>query len=170
MPLFLIGLVILVVGGAIYGRFVEKVFGPDDRKTPALSQTDGVDYVPMGGKRNMLIELLNIAGTGPIIGPIQGILFGPIAFLAIPLGCVLAGALHDYVIGMISMRNSGAQVPKLMQKYMGTASNRVYNIVIWVLMLLTGVVFIYTTGDLIESDILGMDVNSNVIWIVSAGR
>lgn len=168
MPLFIIGLVILVVGGALYGRFVEKVFGPDDRKTPALSQTDGVDYVPMGGKRNMLIELLNIAGTGPIIGPIQGILFGPVAFLAIPLGCVLAGALHDYFIGMISMRNNGAQVPKLMQKYMGTASNRVYNIVIWVLMLLTGVVFIYTPGDLIVSDILGMDVNSNVIWIVYA--
>ena len=74
---------------------------------------DGVDYVSMPKWKNSLINLLNIAGTGPIIGPIQGILFGPIAFITIPIGCVLAGAMHDYFSGMISMRNDGAQMPKL---------------------------------------------------------
>ena len=80
MLTFILGLVILFVGAALYGKFCEKVFGPDDRKTPAYTKEDGVDYVPMKGWKNGLINLLNIAGTGPIFGPIQGILFGPIAF------------------------------------------------------------------------------------------
>lgn len=104
MTTFLIGLAILLIGGALYGAYCEKVFGPDDRKTPALAQSDGVDYVPMKKWKNSLIELLNIAGTGPILGPIQGILFGPIAFILIPIGCVFGGALHDYMSGMISIR------------------------------------------------------------------
>lgn len=168
MVIFLIGLVILIVGGAIYGKFCEKIFGPDDRDTPATTLADGVDYVAMKSWKNKLIELLNIAGTGPILGPIQGILFGPIAFITIPVGCVLAGALHDYFVGMISMRNSGAQIPKMMYKFLGNGATRVYTIIIWILMLLTGVVFIYTPGDLIVGDIMGMDVKGNVIWIVYA--
>lgn len=168
MALFIIGLIILVVGGALYGRYCEKVFSPDNRETPATTLADGVDFVVMKPWKNKLIELLNIAGTGPILGPIQGILFGPIAFLTIPIGCVLAGALHDYFIGMISMRNGGAQIPKMMKKFLGDGSTKVYTIIIWVLMLLTGVVFIYTPGDLIVGDILGLDVNSSVIWIVYA--
>lgn len=168
MITFIIGLIILVVGGAIYGRYCEKVFNPDDRETPATTMTDGIDYVEMKPWKNKLIELLNIAGTGPILGPIQGILFGPIAFITIPIGCVLAGAVHDYFIGMISMRNKGAQVPRMMKKFLGDSPTKVYTIIIWVLMLLTGVVFIYTPGDLIVGDILGMDVNSNIIWLVYA--
>lgn len=168
MILFLIGIAILIFGGFLYGKYVEKVFGPDDRKTPAVELADGLDYVAMKSWRNQLIELLNIAGTGPILGPIQGILFGPIAFLTIPLGCVLAGSLHDYFIGMISMRNRGAQVPRLVDRYLGSSANKVYNVIVWILLLLTGVVFIYTPGDLIVNDILGLDVNSNVIWIVYA--
>ena len=82
MATFLIGLVILIGGGLLYGKFCENVFGPDDRETPAYAKQDGVDYVPMQTWKNSLINLLNIAGTGPILGPIQGILFGPIAFLA----------------------------------------------------------------------------------------
>ena len=81
MITFIIGLVILFVGAALYGKFCEHVFGPDDRKTPSYTKEDGVDYVPMRGWKNSLINLLNIAGTGPILGPIQGILFGPIAFI-----------------------------------------------------------------------------------------
>ena len=168
MFLFILGIVLLVGGGFIYGKFCEKVFSPDDRETPAVKNYDGIDFVPMKSWKNKLIELLNIAGTGPILGPIQGILFGPIAFITIPVGCVLAGALHDYFIGMISMRNDGAQVPKLIAKYMGGTMNKIYNIIIWLLMLLTGVVFIYTPGDLIVNDILKMDINSNIIWIVYA--
>lgn len=168
MVLFLIGLAILLVGGLAYGKYCERVFGPDDRETPAVKLADGLDYVGMKKWKNQLIELLNIAGTGPILGPIQGILFGPIAFLTIPIGCVLAGSLHDYFVGMISMRNDGAQVPKLVTRYLGNGTNKVYNIIIWILMLLTGVVFIYTPGDLIVNDVLGMDIQSNVIWIVYA--
>ncbi|KGF07131.1 carbon starvation protein CstA [Tissierellia bacterium S5-A11] len=168
MVLFLIGLGILLLGGFVYGKYCERVFGPDDRETPAVKLADGVDYVGMKKWRNQLIELLNIAGTGPILGPIQGILFGPIAFLTIPIGCVLAGSLHDYFVGMISMRNDGAQVPKLVTRYLGNGTNKVYNIIIWILMLLTGVVFIYTPGDLIVNDVLGMDIHGNVIWIVYA--
>ncbi|MDR7857512.1 carbon starvation CstA family protein [Tissierella sp.] len=168
MTTFIIGLIILIVGGEIYGRYCEKVFAPDDRLTPAVTMADGVDYVAMKPWKNKLIELLNIAGTGPILGPIQGILFGPIAFITIPLGCVLAGATHDYFIGMISMRNKGAQVPKMIKKYLGDGITKVYTVIIWLLMLLVGVVFIYTPGDLIVGDILDMDVNSSVIWIVYA--
>lgn len=109
MTTFIIGLVILIAGGLAYGKVCEKVFGPDDRPTPAVSINDGVDYVPMKQSKNALIELLNIAGTGPILGPIQGILFGPIAFLLIPIGCVLGGAMHDYFSGMISIRSNGSR-------------------------------------------------------------
>lgn len=168
MELFIIGIIILLVGGYLYGKFCERVFGPDDRQTPAITEADGVDFVGMKKWKNQLIELLNIAGTGPVLGPIQGILFGPIAFITIPLGCVLAGAAHDYFLGMISMRNKGAQVPKLIQKYMGKGTNTVYNFVNWILLLLVGVVFIYTPGDLIVKDLLGMDVNGNVIYFVYA--
>lgn len=168
MATFIVGLIVLVVGGVLYGKFCENVFGPDNRQTPATELADGVDYVEMPDWKNKLIQLLNIAGTGPILGPIQGILFGPIAFITIPIGCILAGAVHDYYIGMISMRNKGAQVPKLMKKFLGDGPTRVYTIIIWALMLLVGVVFIYTPGDLIVGDILGMDVNGSVIWLVYA--
>ena len=95
MATFLIGLVILFAGAALYGKFCERVFGPDDRETPAYTKQDGVDYIPMPKWKNMLINLLYIAGTGPIFGPIQGILFGPIAFITIPIGNIIGGAMHD---------------------------------------------------------------------------
>ena len=100
MTTFLIGLAILIIGGFLYGSFVERIFKPDDRQTPAVKLEDGVDYVPMSKWKNALINLLNIAGTGPIFGPIQGILFGPVAFLTIPIGCVISGAVHDYLSGI----------------------------------------------------------------------
>ena len=166
MVLFFVGLAFLILGGVFYSKVVEGQFQPDDRETPALRKADGVDYVKMSKNKNWLINLLNIAGTGPILGPIQGILFGPIAFLAIPLGCVFAGAVHDYFTGMISMRNGGSQVPKLVGKYLGTNVRRIYNVIIAILLLLTGTVFVYTPGDLISNDIMGLDPNSNVIWII----
>jgi len=168
MTTFIIGILILVVGGALYGKFCEKVFGPDDRQTPAIAMADGVDYVSMPKWKNSLINLLNIAGTGPIIGPIQGILFGPIAFITIPVGCVLAGAMHDYFSGMISMRNDGAQMPKLIGKYLGGRVHSVYNIIVWVLMLLVGVVFVYTPGDIVVSELMGQKtvIENPTVWIV----
>lgn len=168
MTTFIIGLIILAVGGYFYGKFCEKVFGPDDRTTPAIKKADGVDYVGMSKWKNALIELLNIAGTGPILGPIQGVLFGPVAFITIPIGCVIAGAMHDYFVGMLSIRNGGAQMPKMIGKYLGGKTYKVYNVVVWILLLLTGTVFIYTPGDLIVSDIIGQDpgFNNPVLWIV----
>lgn len=168
MTTFLIGLAILVGGGLLYGAYCDKVFGPDDRETPAVSMADGVDYVGMKSWKNSLIELLNIAGTGPILGPIQGILFGPLAFITIPLGCVLAGAMHDYFSGMISIRNKGAQMPKMIEKYLGKRVRSFYNIVIMILMLLVGAVFIYTPGDLIVKEILGQAATASnpTTWIV----
>lgn len=168
MLTFVIGLIILILGGFLYGGFVEKIFKPDDRETPAVASYDGVDYVGMKKWKNSLIELLNIAGTGPILGPIQGILFGPLAFLTIPLGCVLAGAMHDYFSGMISIRNNGAQMPKMIQKYLGKNVRSFYNIVIMILMLLVGAVFIYTPGDLIVGDLLKQETTAAnpTTWIV----
>lgn len=168
MTLFIIGLIILFGGGFLYSKYVESQLEPDDRQTPAVKKADGVDFVVMSEAKNWLINLLNIAGTGPILGPIQGILFGPIAFIAIPIGCVFAGAVHDFMTGFISMRNGGSQVPKLVGKYLGGGVRVFYNVIIAILLLLTGVVFVYTPGDLIANDLLGMDPNSNVIWIIYA--
>ena len=168
MITFIIGLALLAVGGAVYGKVCEKVFRPDDRETPAVRMNDGMDYVPMKKWKNSLIQLLNIAGTGPILGPIQGILFGPIAFITIPIGCVIGGAFHDYMCGMISVRDDGAQMPALIKKYLGKFAYPVYNVFVCLLMLLVGTVFIYTPGDLFVTQILGADngVKNPVVWIV----
>jgi carbon starvation protein CstA len=171
MTTFIIGLAILLVGGIIYGKYCEKVFGPDDRETPAVAKADGVDFVAMKSWKNSLVNLLNIAGTGPILGPIQGILFGPVAFLTIPIGCVLAGSMHDYFVGMISMREGGAQLPKMIDKYLGKKIRGVYNVFIWILMILVGVVFVYTPGDLIVKELIGQEsiATNPTVWIVYGG-
>ena len=168
MITFSFGLLILILGAAVYGRICEKVMNPTDRKTPAAAKFDGVDYVPMKKWKNSLIELLNIAGTGPILGPIQGILFGPIAFLTIPIGCVLGGAFHDYMSGMISVRNDGEQMPGLIRRCLGKHVCLVYNLFVCLSMLLVGVVFIYTPGDLFVTHILGGEsvLSNPVTWIV----
>ena len=168
MITFLIGLAILALGGLIYGRVCERVMKPTDRETPAVAKYDGVDFVPMKKWKNSLIELLNIAGTGPILGPIQGILFGPIAFLTIPIGCVLGGAFHDYMCGMISLRSEGDQMPGLVRRFLGKHAAAVYSVFVYLLMLLLGVVFIYTPGDLFVTQILsGESSFSNpAVWIV----
>ncbi len=166
---FLIGLAILIVGAAAYGSFCERVMKPNpDVQTPAIRLRDGVDFVPMNKWRNTLIELLDIAGTGPVLGPIQGILFGPIAFLTIPIGCVIGGAFHDYMSGMISLRNNGEQMPALVKRFLGGGVYVVYNVFICFLMLLVGAVFIYTPGDLFVAQIIGGDastLNTTVVMV-----
>ncbi len=108
------------VGTLSMGAIIEKVFGvKEQRMTPAFSKQDGVDFVPMSKKKVYLVQLLNIAGVGPIFGPIMGALYGPAAMLWIVLGCVFAGAVHDYFSGMLSVRNGGASVPTLSGKYLG---------------------------------------------------
>ena len=123
---------------------MRKSSGPDDRQTPAYTKQDGVDYVPMRGWKNSLINLLNIAGTGPILGPIQGILFGPLAFITIPIGNVIGGAMHDYFSGMICLRDGGTQMPDMIKRYSNKGVYTVYNIFLCLLLLLVGAVFVYT--------------------------
>ena len=170
MITFIIGLVILIAGGIIYGSFCEKIFQPDDRPTPAYTKEDGVDFVPMKQWKNSLVNLLNIAGTGPILGPIQGILFGPIAFITIPLGCVLGGAMHDYFIGMISEREGGLQMPELIKKYTSKGISSLYTVFVSLLLLLVGAVFIYTPGDIMATQIFGFGGTASEpsTWIIYA--
>ena len=100
-------LIALVIGYLLYGRFVERVFAPDNRATPALAKADGMDYVVLPSWKIFMIQFLNIAGTGPIFGAIMGAKFGPVAYLWIVFGCIFAGAVHDYMSGMLSMRHGG---------------------------------------------------------------
>ncbi len=156
MITFLVGICILFFGYLFYSKYVENVLSPDDRKTPANSQYDGVDYIPMSKNRNCLIHLLNIAGMGPIIGAIQGILFGPIAFILIPLGCILAGGVHDYFAGMLSMRNNGAQITGLIEKYLGKHTFNIFMVIVSIMLLLLATVFVYTSGDLFVERFFGV--------------
>ena len=154
MTTFLIGLGILLIGGSLYGRFMERFFGADERTTPAMAKNDGTEYVPMPTWKCALVHLLNIAGTGPVLGPIQGILFGPVVFITIPLGCVLAGAVHDFMIGMISLREDGAQMQDLVRKYLGKQVAWLFNVFICVMALLVVVTFTYSPGDIVVKSFL----------------
>ena len=148
---FFIALAILVGGYLVYSRVSEKVFVIDDRKTPAIANPDGVDIAPLPKWKAFLIELLNIAGTGPIFGAISGALFGPIVFLWIVLGCILGGAVHDYFSGMISSRNNGSSIVKLAGKYAGKAMEIIMRIFSIVLLILVTAVFVVSPSTLLES-------------------
>lgn len=148
MITFIVGLLILLFGYIFYSKYTESQFGVTDNETPANKINDGVDFIPLSDNRNMLIHLLNIAGLGPLLGAIQGILFGPIAFILIPAGCIFMGAVHDYFSGMISVRNDGAQITELIKKYLGNNFYRFFIVVVSVMLLLLAAVFVYTAGDL----------------------
>ena len=114
MAVFLVGLLLLAGGYIFYGKLTASTVGPDPRRvTPAVALADGVDYVPMPTWRVYLVQLLNIAGLGPVFGPIMGALWGPQVFLWVVFGCVLGGAVHDFLIGAMSIRNNGAGLPDL---------------------------------------------------------
>ena len=151
MLLFLGGIAFLVLGYFLYGKLVEKIFGPDDRETPALKSPDGVDFVVLPRWKNMLIQLLNIAGIGPVIGVILGIKFGIIALVIIPVGCVLMGAVHDMAAGMMSIRDNGANLPKIVQTNLGKTYNVVFEWFMVILLLLVVAVFINTPAQLINT-------------------
>lgn len=141
---FAIALVALVVGYLIYGKFVERIFGPDDRPTPAVSMADGVDYIVMPGWKVFMIQFLNIAGTGPIFGAIMGAWYGPSAYLWIVFGCIFAGAVHDYFSGMLSVRHGGANLPQLVGDYLGSKAKKVMLVFSVFLLMMVGVVFVYS--------------------------
>ncbi|MCT1902388.1 carbon starvation CstA family protein [Oceanobacillus sojae] len=151
MYTFLAGIVLLVIGYFTYGKFIEKMFGvKESRPTPAYVNGDGVDYIPMSTPKNSLIQLLNIAGTGPVFGPIMGALYGPAAFIWIVVGCIFAGAVHDYLTGMISIRNRGAHLPELASKFLGKVMKHVVNGFAVLLLLLVGTVFVSTPASLLH--------------------
>lgn len=160
MTLFLVGLGILVVGYFTYGRLVERVFAPDDRETPALTMADGVDYVAMPQWKNMLIQLLNIAGSGPVIGVILGIKFGPIAFLLIPIGNILGGSVHDFTSGMISLRNGGMNLPGQIRGTLGQTFYPIFALFMCFLLLLLVTVFVNVPSDLICESFIEKDTLS----------
>lgn len=152
MITFILSIVLLVVGYFTYGKFVERVFVADrKRQTPAFSMRDDIDYVPMNSTRNSLIQLLNIAGVGPIFGPILGALYGPVAFVWIVIGCIFAGAVHDYLTGMISIRNHGAHLPQLAGKFLGKTMKHVVNGFAILLLLLVGTVFVTSPAALLAN-------------------
>lgn len=138
---FLGGLVILVLGYMIYGAIVDKIFAPDDRQTPCVAHPDGVDFVPISAGRAFLIQLLNIAGLGPIFGALTGAIWGPQVYLWIVFGTIFAGAVHDYLVGMLSVRNDGASVSEITGKYLGGFMLQVMRLFSVVLLVMVGVVF-----------------------------
>lgn len=143
MVSFMLSLVALVLGYLFYGKFVAHIFGPDDRPTPALTKADGVDFLVLPSWKIFMIQFLNIAGTGPIFGAIMGAWYGPVAYLWIVLGCIFAGAMHDYLSGMLSIRNGGAGLPELVGKYLGSRTKKVMLVFSVLLLMMVGVVFVY---------------------------
>lgn len=140
---FLLSLVSLIVGYLVYGRVVERVFGPDDRETPALQKADGIDYIVLPGWRIFMIQFLNIAGTGPIFGAIMGMWFGPSAYLWIVLGCIFGGTVHDYLSGMLSLRHNGQGLPELTDRYLGSGARKGLVVFTMMMMMLVGAFFVY---------------------------
>lgn len=153
MITFFIAIAVLILGYFIYGTFIEKLFGADpQRATPAVTMADGVDYVPMKPWRIFLIQFLNIAGVGPIIGAIMGAQFGTASFLWIVFGSIFAGAVHDYLSGMISLRDKGASLPEIHGTYLGKGAKQFMRGFTVLLMILVGVVFVNTPATLLMNN------------------
>lgn len=145
----MIALALLLVGYLTYGKVVERIFGPDERPTPAVAMADGVDYVEMPTWKVFLIQLLNIAGTGPIFGALMGAVFGPVVFLWIVFGNILGGAVHDYCTGMISVRMGGASISEIVGRHLGSGMKQVMRVFSVVLLVLVGAVFVTSPAALI---------------------
>lgn len=155
---------VLIVGYLVYGKVAEKIFAPDDRPTPAVAINDGIDCVPMKTWKAFLIQLLNIAGTGPIFGALMGAVFGPIVFLWIVFGSILGGAVHDYMSGMISSRHGGASIAQLSGTYLGKAVGWIMRVFSVVLLVLCGTVFVTSPAGLLDK--LTPDWMNGTFWAV----
>lgn len=164
MITFFVALVLLIGGYLIYSRISEKVFAIDERLTPAMQHPDGVDITPLPKWKAFLIELLNIAGTGPIFGAISGALFGPIVFIWIVFGCILGGAVHDYFTGMISSRNDGKSIPEISGIYGGTVVKTFLRIFSVILLVLVTAVFVVSPSALLSN--LTNGIVKEWIWMV----
>lgn len=166
MVSFSVCLLILIVGYFVYGRYVERIFGPDaGRQTPAVTKVDGVDYIPLPTWKIFMIQFLNIAGLGPIFGAIMGAKFGTASYLWIVLGSVLAGAVHDYFSGMLSMRHGGESLPEIIGRYLGVTTKQVMRVFTVVLMILVGAVFVAGPAGLLAK--LTPDSLDTTFWIIA---
>ena len=168
MYTFVISVLLLIIGYVFYGTLIDKVFGSDpNRKTPCFTSGDGVDYIPMPTWKVFLIQFLNIAGTGPIFGAIQGILFGPSAYIWIVLGCIFGGAVHDYMSGMISIRKNGASLPEIVGDELGMSIRFVMRVLSLILMVLVGAVFVTTPAGLL-ANICGGNAwfSQSIVWVI----
>jgi carbon starvation protein CstA len=166
MTTFLIALAVLIGGYFIYGLIVEKIFGVDgSRPTPAMTMTDGIDYVPMPTWKVFLIQFLNIAGLGPIFGAIMGIMFGPAAFLWIVFGTIFAGAVHDFISAMMSLRAGGQSLPEVVGSQLGGGIKQTMRVFSLVLMILVGAVFVITPSGLLAG--MTPDYLDKTFWIIA---
>ena len=156
----------LVLGYFTYGKLVEKIIGPDGRETPCKTKFDGVDYVELPHWKNMLIQLLNIAGVGPVIGVIIGIKFGEIVFLIIPIGNIIAGATHDFFAGMMSIRGGGANLPVIIRENLGKNYFKFFSAFTAFLLLLCVTVFINVPADLASDLAEKASGWGNMFWVV----
>ena len=164
MYTFLGGLIILLCGFLFYSKYIEKVFGVDEnRKTPAYTCEDGVDYIPMPTWKLHLIQFLNIAGLGPIFGAIQGALFGPVAFLWVIFGCVFGGAVHDYLSGMISLKHNGESLSEIHGMYLGNTVKKVMRVTTVFFCMIVGIVFISSPAALLAA--LTPDRFGKTFWV-----
>ena len=151
MITFSLSFVALILGYLLYGRFVSSMFGPDDRVTPAVAKADGLDFIVLPNWKVFMIQFLNIAGTGPIFGAIMGAKFGPVAYLWIVFGCIFAGAVHDYLSGMLSMRHGGASLPELVGAYLGKAPKSIMLVFTVLLLVMVGTVFVYSPAEILHT-------------------
>ena len=164
MLTFFGAIVLLIVGYLTYSKVVDKAFGPDDRVTPAVEINDGVDFVPMKPWRIFLVQLLNIAGLGPITGAILGALFGPIVYLWIVFGTIFAGGVHDYMSGMLSMRNRGGSISEITGRYLGNGMLQVMRVFSIVLLVMVGTVFSVGSASLLG--MLTPEAMGTQFWLI----
>lgn len=159
---FLISITALIAGYFFYGRFIERFFGIDsNRKTPAYTKQDGVDYIPMKPWKVFMIQFLNIAGLGPIFGAILGAAYGPWAYVWIVFGCIFMGSVHDYFSGMLSIRNGGASLPELVGKYLGFSVQQILRVFTVLLLVFVGVAFVTGPAGLLAS----LTSGGKMIWL-----
>lgn len=164
MITFTLCLLLLIVGYFTYGRFMERVFGPDGRQTPAVTKNDGVDYMPLPAWKIFMIQFLNIAGLGPIFGAIMGAKFGSASYLWIVFGSIFAGAVHDYFSGMLSIRHGGESLPEIIGRYLGLSTKQVMRGFTVILMILVGAVFVAGPAGLLAK--LTPDTLDTTFWII----
>ena len=167
---FLLCLALLIIGYFVYGKIVDNTFGPDDRETPAVRINDGVDYVVMPQWKLFLVQLLNIAGLGPIFGALQGALWGPVVFLWITFGTIFAGGVHDYFSGMMSERNDGASIAEVTGRYLGPVMQNIMRVFSVVLLIMVGTVFAVGPAGLIvtlckNSGMSGL-LTTTLFWLI----